>query len=163
MMPSFPHLSSREKQARGSLLIALFLALVLLYFVRPESGSHWLPFASSCGAVTGLPCIFCGTTRAIHHLLHGDVARALYYNWLSFPLVTGALCLIATMGGELLFARNLLARLPRLPLNRRNLGVLAAALVSLWIVQVYLAVSQRKTELLNPRGLLYSLVVSYSR
>jgi hypothetical protein len=34
-----------------------------------------------------------------------------------------------------------------------------AVVFCLWALQVYLAVSQRKTELLNPRGPLYALFV----
>ena len=95
----------------------------------------------------------------ISHLLHGDWHRALYYNWLAFPLVAGALALILCHTAEILLQRKFLLPLPTLRLNRKSLGGAAIGLVLLWCLQVYLAVSQHKTELLNPNGPLYSLVV----
>lgn len=156
---SGPRLAPHEKKWRAlylALLPALWLALAL---IQPASLPHWFPFPASCGAVTGLPCIFCGTTRAVHHLLHGEFGRALYFNWLVYPLVAGALALALTNALELFFARNLLIRLPRPTLSRGSLGRLGAGFVLIWCLQVYLAVSQHKSELLNPRGPLYSLVV----
>ena len=144
---------------RGRCLLALPVALGALALVQPGSLPKWFPFAPSCGAITGLPCIFCGTTRAVYHLLHGEFARALYYNWLAFPLVAGSLTLLAVNALELLLDRNFLARAPRIRPTRGSFGGLAAGLVLLWFLQVYLAVSQHKTELLNPNGPLYSLVV----
>lgn len=109
--------------------------------------------------MTGLPCIFCGTTRALQHLLQGDFARALYYNWLVYPLLASACALYLMHALELCTARNLLAAFPRPRMTGRSLGALAVGFVLLLCFQVYLAVSQHKTELLNSRGPLYSLVV----
>ncbi len=148
-----------EKRWRALYLALLPAVLLALALIPPGSLPHWFPFATSCGAITGLPCIFCGATRALYHLMHGEFARALYYNWLAFPLLTGALALAATNALELILSRNLLARLPRPRLTRRTGGALAAGFVLLWCFQVYLAVSQHKSDLLNPSGPLYSLVV----
>ena len=160
MDPRFtPRLARREKRWRTLHLVLLPVALLLIALVPPGSLPHWFPFATSCGAITGLPCIFCGTTRAIYHLLRGEFGSALYYNWLAYPLVAGALVLALTNALELLFSRNLLVRNPRPRLTRARWCALAAGFVLLWCLQVYLAISQHKTELLNPSGPLYSLVV----
>lgn len=46
---------------------------------------------------TGLPCLSCGTTRALGHLAHGDLAGALLMN----PLfATGALLLLVLGAAE---------------------------------------------------------------
>ena len=156
---SASRLAPCEKRWRTLYLALLPPALFLLAFVRPGSLPHWFPFPTSCGAITGLPCIFCGTTRAVYHLLHGEFGSALYYNWLAYPLVAGALVLALTSTLELLLSRNLLARIPSLRLTRPRCCALAAGFVLLWGLQVYLAVSQHKTDLLNPSGPLYSLVV----
>jgi hypothetical protein len=156
---SAPRLAPREKRWRALHLALLPAVLLLLALVPPGSLPHWFPFATSCGAITGLPCIFCGTTRAVYHLLQGEFQSALYYNWLAYPLVAGALVLALINALELVFSRNLLACIPRPRLTRARWGTLAAGFVLLWCLQVFLAVSQHKTELLNPSGPLYSLVV----
>lgn len=156
---SASRLTVPETQWRQVYLALLPAVLVVLALCQPGSLPSWFPFPTSCGAVTGLPCIFCGATRAIHHLLHGDFGRALYFNWLAFPLVGGALLLFTVNALELRLDRNFLARAPRLRLTRTSFGGFVVGLVLLWCLQVYLAVSQHKTELLNPNGPLYSLVV----
>ncbi len=156
-LPSTAPLLPSARRWRALYLFALPAALLAL--VPPGAVPSWFPFATSCGAVTGLPCIFCGTTRALQHLLHGDFSSALYYNWLSYPLLAAACAFYLCSALELCFRRNLLAALPRPRLGGRSLGALAAGFLLLWCFQVYLAVSQHKTELLNPRGPLYSLVV----
>ncbi len=158
-LPSHPRLTPGAKQWRAINLALLPAALLALAWVQPGKVPGWFPFATSCGAITGLPCIFCGTTRALHCLLRGEFGRALYFNWLAYPLLAGAIVLLLVNTIELALGRSLLARLPRPRLTRARGGALAAAFVLLWCLQVYLAVSQHKSELLNPRGPLYSLVV----
>jgi hypothetical protein len=50
----------------------------LLYFVDPAERGIFPPCAFHL--VTGWLCPGCGLTRAVHHLLHGDVATALAFN-----------------------------------------------------------------------------------
>ena len=152
-------LAPTEKRWRLACLALLPSVLAALAFVEPGALPRWFPFATSCGAITGLPCIFCGTTRGLHHLLHGEFGRALYYNWLAFPVLAGAMALFLVNALELLLARNFLARLPRPHLTRARGSALAIGFVLLWCFQVYLALSQHKSELLNPHGPLYSLIV----
>ncbi len=154
-----PRLAPIERKWRLAYLALLPAALAALALVEPSSLPQWFPIATSCGAITGLPCIFCGTTRGLHHLLHGEFGRALYYNWLTYPFLVGALTLFLVNALELSLGRNLLLRIPRVRLTRASLGGLFAGLILIWCLQVYLAVSQHKAELLNPHGPLYSLVV----
>jgi hypothetical protein len=56
---------------------------------RPGSGLPACPFH----AMTGLYCPGCGTTRALHALVHGDVANALAMN----PMFTLTLPLFALL------------------------------------------------------------------
>lgn len=158
ILSSAPPLSQPARRARTVYLLLCPVVLLVLDSVPPGSLPAWMPFATSCGALTGLPCIFCGTTRAIHHLLHGEFALALYFNWLSYPFLAGAVALFLASALELCSGRNFLSRAPRPQLTRRSFATLAAGFVLLWCLQVFLAVTQHKTELLNPRGPLYSLV-----
>jgi Protein of unknown function (DUF2752) len=153
MRPPSATLTPNERKGRLLALAVLPAALLFLRSVPPA----WLPLPT-CGAITGLPCIFCGTTRALQFLLNGDFQRALYFNWLAFPLVTLLAMLVGVMLTELLLGSNFLARLPKIHFTKRTLGGCFAGLLLLWGLQVYLAVSQHKHELLNPNGPLYSLV-----
>jgi hypothetical protein len=68
---------------RLTLLAALVVppGLLLLYQVEPTAGT-WYPPCLVHWA-TGLHCPGCGTTRALHALLHGDWRQALAYNALT--------------------------------------------------------------------------------
>lgn len=143
------------------LLLASSGALFLRWF-DPVAVGRWLPLHTSCGAVTGLPCLFCGMTRALHCLLNGQFARALYFNWLAFPFLASLVFLAILFATELGQGRVLLRLKPVLHLTARRLLMAAALVVGLWSLQVYLAFAQHKTELLNARGVLYSLTVRWT-
>lgn len=50
---------------------------------------------------TGMDCPGCGTTRALHHLLHGRVEEAFRFNPMLFVLMAVALCALpAIIRGE---------------------------------------------------------------
>lgn len=82
-------------------------ALVMLYFFAPTD----YPFYPRCflHSVTGLSCPGCGSLRAVHHLLHGEVAAAFRLNpllLLSLPIVACALLaqVVRFRTGRILFA-----------------------------------------------------------
>jgi len=73
------------------------LAGATLYLFDPSR----FGFYPTCGLyrTTGLLCPGCGSLRAMHHLLHGDLLEALRFNALlvfSLPLVGGAAALWLT-------------------------------------------------------------------
>ncbi len=90
---------SSVSPARSAIIISAlgaFLAAgaVILYRFNPAT-VHFYP---SCvfHALTGLQCPGCGTTRALHHLLHGDVAGAFRLNAMLFVAVPfGALASVS--------------------------------------------------------------------
>jgi len=134
-------------------------AFLLLRWVDPVVAGSWLPFRTSCGAITGLPCIFCGMTRALHLLFNGDFSGAIYFNWLAFPFLVVAVFLIALFAVEVAKRRVIVNLSMILPVTFGRLTVIGLCLFLLWTSQAYLAVSQHKHELLNPRGPLYPLFV----
>jgi len=70
-----------------SLVVLASGALILFLFNPAQSGFY--PFCIF-HRITGLHCPGCGCLRAIHQLLHGDIAAAFHYNALlilSFPLL----------------------------------------------------------------------------
>ena len=81
------------------------LAGGVVFAVDPETPGHYptCPFL----ALTGFYCPGCGTTRAVHALLHGEPALALQRN----PLTVAALVVLAA--AFLMWARRLWRGEPR--------------------------------------------------
>ena len=144
---------------RLAFILGATVTLFVLRIVDPVVAGNWVPLRTSCGAVTGLPCVFCGMTRALHLLLNGDFGGALYFNWLAFPFLGAVLFLVVVFLVEVANRRIILTWNTRAPLTARKLTIIGLSLLMLWTVQAYLAVSQHKHELLNSRGPLYALFV----
>ncbi len=53
---------------------------------RPTEDSDFYP-PCVFHSLTGLQCPGCGTTRALHHLLHGDIVGAFHLNAMLFVVV----------------------------------------------------------------------------
>lgn len=76
-------------------VVALLLVFGFIYYAVDPSSSSVFP---RCGflSLTGYKCPGCGSQRAVHALLHGDVATAFRFNamlLISIPWV--AYCLLA--------------------------------------------------------------------
>lgn len=151
-------LTTRRIAWRLVVIAGISLGMVALRWVDPANQS-WSALHTSCGALTGLPCIFCGTTRAMHHLLNGDFQQALYFNWLAFPIATFAIALICICTMEVVLNRSLIKRPATIAVTPRRLAAVAVGLVALWLFQIGLAVGMHKQELLNPSAPLYALFV----
>ncbi len=147
--------------ARGRRLLLAAGMIVILFFLRTldPAALSALPIAVSCGSISGLPCLFCGLTRALHALLNGDVSRAVYFNWLAIPVLVTSLLVVGALLFETLSARPLLGWKFRFQMNTRSLGYASLVLGALWVLQIYLALAQHKHELLNSAGPLYSVFV----
>jgi len=149
----------RHLGARLAFVLGATAVLLIVRWIDPVVAGRWLPFRTSCGAITGLPCIFCGMTRALHSLLNADFTRAIYFNWLAFPFLAVTVFLIALFAVEVTRRRVIVNLSMILRATFRRLTVIGLCLFLLWTSQVYLAISQHKHELLNPRGPLYALFV----
>lgn len=83
---------------RRALIVLLALALVALagmvYFAFDPSQSRFFPRCVFL-SLTGWQCPGCGSQRAIHALLHGDIVGAWHYN-------AALLVAIPVLGGYLL-------------------------------------------------------------
>jgi Protein of unknown function (DUF2752) len=80
-------------------LLALSAAVALLLAAFDPGSTWWFP---SCPlrALTGWLCPFCGTLRAAHALLHGDLRTALALN---APITVGLLAGVAAFFCDLIF------------------------------------------------------------
>ncbi len=142
-------------RGRAIFIAATVVSIVAVHFADPVVVGPWLPFRTSCGAVTGLPCLLCGMTRALHLLLCGDVAGAIYFNWLSIPFLAALICAAGMFALELSTGRQIVNLRALAPFTARRLTICVAAALALWTLNVYLAISQHKSELLNRHGPLY--------
>lgn len=107
------------------LVLALLMVLGFIYYALDPSTSALFP-RCAFQSLTGYKCPGCGSQRAIHALLNGDVAGAFRYNALlmiSVPWI--ALCLYAE--GQRVRNPRLYARL-----NAPLLIWLFLAMVLLW-------------------------------
>jgi hypothetical protein len=80
----------------GSVLILAFVGglLPVVYLENPERGGVFPPCPFRF--VTGLKCPGCGTLRAIHNILHGDIAAGFRYNPLTVLLLPLAIWFVAS-------------------------------------------------------------------
>ena len=77
------------------------LALFFYFSFDPETGDGW--FFPKCPVYlfTGLYCPSCGSQRALHALLHGNILHALHYNYfLIFGVPFFSLLIVAALFRE---------------------------------------------------------------
>ncbi len=68
------------------LAIVAAAALLAVYFAADPSAQRWMPVCV-LRQTTGVSCPGCGTQRAVHALLHGDIAAAWGFNALFVVLI----------------------------------------------------------------------------
>ena len=76
--PPVPKPPAAARRRTAGLLLAGLLVVVFVWALGPVP-PPWYP-RCLLHLATGLHCPFCGSTRAVHALLHGEVARALSQN-----------------------------------------------------------------------------------
>jgi glucan phosphoethanolaminetransferase (alkaline phosphatase superfamily) len=152
------HLTRVQIVTRFAIAAALGIVLLVLRDMNPET-AWWVPLRSACGKITGLPCIFCGTTRALHLLLNGEFSPALYFNWIAFPVAAAAFAVLFIVAAELTLRRELVRQRLRFQLTGRRVALFAGGIAALWIFQVAIAVGQQKRELLDESAPLSSVFV----
>jgi len=137
---------ARARGIRAGIAAGIAAALVALACGLP------LPPSLPCAfhALTGLPCLFCGGTRAADALLHGQWERALYLNPLAFPALLAALLVAGVLAIEAVRGRPLCdwERALR-PAGGRLAAATAALCLAWWLPHVVLALKTPKPELVN--------------
>ena len=81
--------SLRHKRLWIAASVTLLLAAICVYFYFDPSDSILFPKCPFL-TLTGYKCPGCGSQRAVHSLLHGDIAAAWHYNMmllLFIPLI----------------------------------------------------------------------------
>ncbi len=125
-------------------------ALVALYPRLPHGPSLTWP----CGfhSLTGLPCLFCGGTRAARALSHGHWDLAFYLNPLAYLAVPLGLALIVTLAAEAIFGRSLVRWEERFLRWRPFAPILLALGLLFWLPHIVFALAAPKPELVDLRN-----------
>ena len=114
-----------------SVVILLFLLLLgFLYYCCSPEGNAWFPKCSFY-LLTGWQCPSCGSQRAVHALLHGEVGQALRYNpfmLVSIPYAVGVV--LSTMWASL-WAKRMRAAL----LHRNVVLAYVVLFVTWWVLR----------------------------
>lgn len=88
-----------------AVLMLLVVPAMLIYLYRHQPGDKGYLPQCSFHQLTGLNCIGCGGTRAMHFLLHGQLKAAFWYNpiaillgpYIAYAMTTWS---IATLRGQ---------------------------------------------------------------
>lgn len=150
--PPLPNQRLTTRQRWGRLALALVPAGALAAVTLLPWGG-WL--TGRFRAWTGLPCPFCGGTRALRALIRGDLEAVLYYSPLTLAVAVAAGLWAAWCLTEAATGRPG----PRFWTGReRRLGAVAlVALAIYWIIHATLAWTTPKTELLDSQGWVWRL------
>lgn len=70
--------------ATGVFLVAT-LGIIILKVYNPSEEDFFIPCVFR--TLTGLKCVGCGMTRAVHYLLNGYLQEALWYNFMCIPFI----------------------------------------------------------------------------
>ena len=129
-------------------LVALCVGVVFFLFLKARQPAEG-PIPCGFKSLSGLPCAFCGGTRATAALLTGDIERALYLNALSVPFLVGLVLVGAASLWELIRGRPAVRWTPLLKHMHKVLPVAFLILVAWWVSHVVTAIQTPKHELVD--------------
>ena len=107
----------------------LLMALAATYVFIFEPGKSGFFPVCPFRALTGFTCPGCGTTRALHHLLHGDFWSAFQLN--PFTMIMLPIMLYVMASHTYSVVRG--APLKQKPLNANYIWLLFVVVLSFWI------------------------------
>ncbi|MDE6081168.1 MAG: DUF2752 domain-containing protein [Muribaculaceae bacterium] len=115
-----------NKTKLGIIAVVAVILIVIYYMFDPSDAGFFPPCPSKL--LTGYDCPGCGTQRALHAFLHGDMAGVIHYNAM---LVVGVPLVLT------IFASNMLReRYPRFHrfMNSNIIIALAAVITVFWTI-----------------------------
>ncbi len=105
------------------------VGVAMLYMFDPRNPGTY-PICPFLG-LTGYHCPGCGTLRALHQLLHGNVIAALGYN----PLTILSLPFVAYSFTDGMMRAFRLRGLPRVFISHRYIWALFAGIIAFWVLR----------------------------
>lgn len=76
----------------GFLVAAAVIAVAAIYYYRVDPADGGVPCMFKL--ITGYDCPGCGTQRALHAVLHGDISGAWHFNPMIFFAIPAAVCFL---------------------------------------------------------------------
>ncbi|MFH1074517.1 MAG: DUF2752 domain-containing protein [Candidatus Firestonebacteria bacterium] len=111
-------------------LIIIFLVLTgMLFFFSPGEGSLYPPCPTHY--LTKFSCPGCGSLRAVHNLLHGNIKAAFFFN----PLIVLALPLLAVWFLLYLLKLFLKVKLPKITVKPAVFWLIISAIILFMILR----------------------------
>jgi len=124
-----------ERISAGLLCGAAFLTGMLIYLLPPEKGGIY----PTClfHTLTGLYCPSCGSTRALHNLMHGRILTALRFNPLVAIFSIPVALYFLKLGRFAMTGRTFRwrIRLKNLKMKKGTLWILLAGVLLFWILR----------------------------
>ena len=150
-----PLLTSRERGIRMGITLAALLAFGFLVLKNIFPGIVSL----RCGfkALTGLPCLLCGGTRAACAALRGEFFQSIYLNALSLPLLCAMFLCAAISAIELTLDRPL-THWPSSSWFFKKWPLACLLLLTFWSLHLASALRTPKPELLNLNNVMASRI-----
>ncbi|MEI6278437.1 MAG: DUF2752 domain-containing protein [Verrucomicrobiae bacterium] len=143
-------LPGRARGIRAGLAAGLVAILVAMAVRFPNAPHFTLPCVFHI--LTGLPCLFCGGTRAMRAIMHGQWELALYLNPLAFPVFLAVLLAVLFLVIEAVRGRPLRDWEGLLCRTGRFVPVAAALCLAWWLTHIVLALKTPKSELVDLRN-----------
>lgn len=142
-----PPLLPDQRRLRAAGGVALLAGGGMLWMFAP-----WLvTLVPKCvfHAATGLPCAFCGTTRAVSAAAGGDWSRALELNAFGIGVLVSGAALLLVLGTEALRGRALLDWAASRRRFARLLPLVVPLLALWWVVHLVDAIRTPKIGLVD--------------
>lgn len=132
-------------------LVALVVAggFAFVAAFDPARGAPFPRLDCAFHAASGLPCLFCGATRACHAALNGDIPQAMALNSVALPVIFIVGFLAALLLAEALTGRTLLPWRPVLAGLKRGAPIAGVLAVLWWIPHVVFAVRSGNPALVD--------------
>lgn len=147
--PVMNRLGAERRWLRFGLAAAILVFAGLLALSSPGDGPGRPFFPCGFHAISGLPCLFCGGTRAVRAILHGNLRSALYLNAIAFPALALVALTFVVLLAEAASGRSLAPGEAFFRHLNRFAPVLILPALAWWMLHIYFALMTPKPELVD--------------
>ena len=150
--PLMNRISPEGRWLRFGLALAMVLVLLSLAFLRSERRLTLPALPCAFHSISGLPCLFCGGTRAACAILDGNPRAALRLNILAFPALGLLAIAMLSLVVEAASGRPLAPWEAFLRRTNRLAPILIVPALAWWMFHIYSALRTPKPELVDFRN-----------